>query len=123
MPFSARGPEDFYIEGYALGAFFRLGGSPPDGGLSVVLHPRTSRAPRTESEGQPTTACDERIEKEALSALPPGAFDAGVRVRHRPGTCIISPIHSPQTVVVVGIYSLEVLYVLAGPPEEQPSFK
>jgi hypothetical protein len=121
MPFSASGSEGFYSEGYALGVFFRLAGSAPDGGISVVLHPRTSRAPRAESEVQPEDACSDVLAKKALfsSALPPGAsLDAGVAMREGPGTCILSPIESRKTLVVVGIYSLEVLYVGVGPREK-----
>ena len=109
LPFTASGPEDFYGEGYAFGSLFRLMGASGEGGLNVVLGPRTAAPPR---EARKAGDCEEVLEHESRFApgLPEGvSLSEGVSLREGTGACVFSP-DDGSAVVVVGKYSLEVLY-------------
>jgi hypothetical protein len=119
LPFSASGPEDFYGEGYAFGSLFRLMGQAEEGGLKVVLGPRTAEAPR---EARKAGDCEEVLEHESRFApgLPEGvSLSEGVSLREGTGACVFSP-DDGTAVVVVGKYSLEVLYARKQKPPPGP---
>jgi len=122
LPFSASAPEDFYGEGYAFGTLFRLMGESPGGGVKLVLRPRTASPPRAARHRQ---GCREVLDHPDKLTLPPGmSLAGGASVREGLGTCIFSPTDG-SAVVVVGMYSLEVLHSrrMQGPPAPGPVLK
>ena len=127
LPFSASAPEDFYGEGYAFGALFRMMGEAPGGGVKMVLRPRTGSPPRATRHAQ---GCREILQHHGKLTLPAGvSLAGGASVREGAGACIFSPLDG-SAVVVVGMYSLEVLYTRRtqpappGPsPEPSPVLK
>jgi len=122
FPFTASAPEDFYGEGYAFGALFRLMGEAPGGGVKMVLRPRTTSPPRAARHSQ---GCREILQHKDKLALPEGvSLAGGASVREGAGACIFSPTDS-SAVVVVGMYSLEVLFAgyKQGPPQPGPILK
>lgn len=107
LPFTASAPEDFYGEGYAFGALFRLMGEAPGGGVKLVLRPRTASPPRATRHSQ---GCREILQHHQNLPLPAGvSLAGGASVREGAGACIFSPIDG-SAVVVVGMYSLEMLF-------------
>ena len=122
LAFSASGPEDFYGEGYAFGALFRLMGEAEGGGIKMVLRPRTASPVRAARHAQ---GCREVLQHQEKLGLPEGvSLAAGASVREGPGACIFSPLDG-SAVVVVGMYSLEVLYARKseGPPRTGPTLE
>jgi hypothetical protein len=122
LPFTASAPEDFYGEGYAFGAMFRLMGEAPGGGVKLVFRPRTASPPRA---ARHAGGCREILQHQGKLALPAGvSLAGGASVREGAGACIFSPTDG-SAVVVVGMYSLEVLFTAAkeGPPQPGPILK
>jgi hypothetical protein len=122
LPFSASAPEDFYGEGYAFGVLFRMMGEAPGGGVKMVLRPRTTSPPRAARHAQ---GCREILQHQGKLALPAGvSLAGGASVREGPGACIFSPTDG-SAVVVVGMYTLEVLLARKkeGPPQPGPILK
>jgi hypothetical protein len=123
LPFTASAPEDFYGEGYAFGALFRLMGEAPGGGIKMLLRPRTATPARATRHA---LGCREILQHhQGKFALPEGvSLAGGASVREGTGACIFSPTDG-SAVVVVGMYSLEVLFVGAkdGPPRSGPILK
>jgi hypothetical protein len=119
LPFSASAPEDFYGEGYAFGVLFRMMGEAPGGGVKMVLRPRTTSPPRAARHAQ---GCREILQHQGKLALPAGvSLAGGASVREGAGACVFSPMDG-SAVVVVGMYSLEVLFARKdkGPPGPVP---
>ena len=113
LSFSASGPEDFYGEGYAFGALFRMMGEAPGGGVKMVLRPRTASPSRAARHAQ---GCREILQHKDKLGLPAGVSLAeGASVREGAGSCIFSPLDG-SAVVVVGMYSLEVLFAAKKEP-------
>jgi len=107
LPFTASAPEDFYGEGYAFGALFRLVGEAPGGGVKMVLRPRTASPSRAARHAE---GCREILQHQDKLALPAGvSLAGGASVREGAGACIFSPLDG-SAVVVVGMYTLEVLH-------------
>ena len=122
LRFSASAPEDFYGEGYAFGTLYRLMGEAPGGGINVVVRPRTGSPARAARHAQ---GCRGILEHQDKLALPEGvSLAGGASVREGAGACIFSPVDG-SAVVVVGLYSLEVLFArkAEGPPRPGPILK
>jgi hypothetical protein len=118
LAFTASAPEDFYGEGYAFGALFRMMGQAPGGGIKIALRPRTSSPARAARHAQ---GCREILQHhEGKFALPEGlSLAGGASIREGTGACVFSPTDG-SAVVVVGMYSLEVLFVGAKEPPPRP---
>lgn len=117
--FTASAPEDFYGEGYAFGTLFRMMGEAPGGGINLVVRPRTKSPARATRSAQ---GCREILGHAEKLTLPEGvSLAGGASAREGPGACIFSPIDG-SAVVVVGIYTLEVLHARkkAAPPGPVP---
>ncbi len=109
LPFATSGPEDWYGEGYAFASLFRLLGESPEGGVRIIVDPRTAAPPRGARQARD---CEELLEHEDRFApgLPAGvSLKGGASAREGTGACVFSPIDG-SAVVVVGKYSLELLY-------------
>ena len=107
LAFNASAPEDFYGEGYAFGVLFRMMGEAPGGGIKLVVRPRTSSPVRAARNAQ---GCREILSRAANLALPEGvSLAGGASAREGPGACVFSPTDG-SAVVVVGMYTLEVLH-------------
>jgi hypothetical protein len=115
LQFTASAPEDFYGEAFAFDSFFRLMGEAPGGGVKIVLRPETKQPVQATSQRR---SCDQVLEQAHSFALPAGvSLAGGASARKGIGACIFSPTDG-SAVVVVGIYSLEVLHArrVAAPP-------
>ena len=122
LQLSTSAPEDFYGEGYAFGVLFRVMGEAPGGGVHLVVRPRTASPARAARHAQ---GCREILDRQDKLGLPEGiSLAGGASVREGPGACIFSPVDG-SAVVVVGMYSLEVLYSRRneGPPRAGPVLK
>src|SRR5205823_14800727 len=90
-------------------------GEAPDGGVKVVLRPRTASPARAARHAQ---GCREILQHQGKLGLPAGvSLAGGASVREGAGACIFSPTDG-SAVVVVGMYTLEVLLARKkeGPP-------
>jgi hypothetical protein len=82
-------------------------GEAPGGGIKLVVRPRTKSPPRAVRNAQ---GCREILGHAEKLALPEGiSLAGGASVREGAGACIFSPTDG-SAVVVVGMFSLEVLH-------------
>ena len=97
----------------SFGALFRMMGEAPGGGVKMVLRPRTASPSRAARHAQ---GCREILQHKDKLGLPAGVSLAeGASVREGAGSCIFSPLDG-SAVVVVGMYSLEVLFAAKKEP-------